>query len=96
MTRSSAGRMAYHSGEAAERQIAQDYERRGFAVARRRWRVAGGEIDLITRNEEGIVFLSRSSRRATYRRPPGDSAPGRCAGSALRPRSFWMVSRTDS
>ncbi|MFC6687874.1 YraN family protein [Jhaorihella thermophila] len=63
MTRSSAGRMAYHSGEAAERQIAQDYERRGFAVARRRWRVAGGEIDLITRNEEGIVFVEVKQAR---------------------------------
>lgn len=63
MTRSSAGRMAYHSGEAAERRIAQDYERRGFAVARRRWRGAGGEIDLITRNEEGIVFVEVKKAR---------------------------------
>lgn len=51
------GKMAYHSGEAAEQRIAQDYERRGFSVARRRWRCAGGEIDLITRDGRSLVFV---------------------------------------
>jgi putative endonuclease len=63
--------MACLSGDAAERRIAMDYERRGFAVARRRWRGAGGEIDLITRNADGIVFVevkqSRDFARAAER-----------------------------
>lgn len=57
MTARTRGKMANLSGEAAERRIAMDYERRGFAVARRRWRGIGGEIDLITRNAEGVVFV---------------------------------------
>lgn len=63
--------MSYHAGLSAEQRIAQDYERRGFVVARRRWRGAGGEIDLITRNSEGLVFVevkqSRTFARAAER-----------------------------
>lgn len=65
------GRMAYCAGEAAEQRIALDYERRGFTVARRRWRGAGGEIDLIVRDDRGLVFVevkqSRSLSRAAQR-----------------------------
>jgi len=72
MTRSKPARqMCYHSGISAEQRIAQDYERRGFTVARRRWRGAGGEIDLITRDADGLVFVevkqSRSFARAAER-----------------------------
>jgi putative endonuclease len=62
------GSMAYHAGVAAEGRIAQDYERRGFAVARRRWRGKSGEIDLIVQDGEGLIFIevkqSRSFDRA--------------------------------
>lgn len=51
------GTMAHHAGLAAEMRIAQDYERRGFAVARRRWRGKGGEIDLILRDGSGLIFV---------------------------------------
>ncbi|MFV0512985.1 MAG: YraN family protein [Jhaorihella sp.] len=65
------GRMAYMAGEAAEQCVARDYERRGFSVARRRWRGPGGEIDLITRDGDGLVFVevkqSRDFARAAER-----------------------------
>lgn len=72
MTRSKADRqMCYHAGLSAEQRIAQDYERRGFVVARRRWRGTAGEIDLITRDGNGLVFVevkkSRSIARAAER-----------------------------
>lgn len=57
MTLSDQGRMSYHAGLSAELQVAQDYERRGFEIAHSRWRGAGGEIDLITRNANGLVFV---------------------------------------
>ncbi|MFG6565791.1 YraN family protein [Sulfitobacter sp. 1A13421] len=60
--------MAYHAGIAAENRIAQDYERRGFAIARRRWRGRAGEIDLILRDGAALIFVevkqSRSFARA--------------------------------
>ncbi|WP_245216308.1 YraN family protein [Sagittula salina] len=63
--------MGYEAGLSAELRVAQDYERRGFPVARRRWRGMGGEIDLIFRDGEGLVFVevkkSRSFERALER-----------------------------
>nr|WP_245514058.1 YraN family protein [Antarcticimicrobium luteum] len=43
--------------------MARDYERRGFAIDRRRWRGRGGEIDLIARHGGGVVFIEVKSAR---------------------------------
>ena len=68
------GRTACLSGAAAEECVARDYERRGFTVARRRWRGGGGEIDLILRDGDALVFVevkqSRSFERAAERLSP--------------------------
>jgi len=56
-TRSVQGSVSYHAGQAAEMQVATAYERRGFSIAHRRWRGTGGEIDLIARNADGVVFI---------------------------------------
>lgn len=74
-TRQARGSVAYHAGLAAELRIAADYERRGFAIAHQRWRGAGGEIDLIARDADGIVFVEvkksadfdRAAQRLTRR-----------------------------
>ncbi len=55
--RSVRGSVSYHAGQAAELRVATDYERRGFSIAHRRWRGAGGEIDLIARDSDGLVFI---------------------------------------
>ncbi len=57
------GPMAHEAGRSAELRIAQDYERRGFAVARRRWRGRGGEIDLILRDGNALVFVEVKQAR---------------------------------
>ncbi|NNK16835.1 MAG: hypothetical protein HKP51_08020 [Sulfitobacter sp.] len=57
------GKTAFHAGIAAENRIAQDYERRGFAVARRRWRGKAGEIDLIVRDGNGLIFVEVKQSR---------------------------------
>jgi len=63
--------MSYFSGVAAEQRIAADYEQRGFVVAHRRWRGPGGEIDLIVRGRDEIIFVevkqSRTIARAAER-----------------------------
>lgn len=51
------GSVSYHAGESAELRVVTDYERRGFSIAHRRWRGTGGEIDLIARDDEGLVFI---------------------------------------
>jgi putative endonuclease len=66
--------MSFHAGLAAEGCIAQDYERRGFTVIKQRWRGKGGEIDLIVKNGDGLIFVevkqSRSFERAAQRVSP--------------------------
>jgi Predicted endonuclease distantly related to archaeal Holliday junction resolvase len=57
------GAMAFQAGVAAEHRIAQDYERRGFSLARRRWRGKGGEIDLILRDGDGLIFVEVKQAR---------------------------------
>ena len=63
-TRIHRGRCAHHAGAAAETRIAQDYERRGFSVARQRWRGPGGEVDLILRNGAQVVFVEVKKARS--------------------------------
>lgn len=55
--RSVRGSVSYHAGHAAELRVATDYERRGFSIAHHRWRGAGGEIDLIARDGDDLVFI---------------------------------------
>ncbi len=57
------GAMSYHAGLAAEGCVAQDYERRGFAVAAQRWRGKSGEIDLIVRDGNGLIFIEVKQSR---------------------------------
>ncbi|MEO1733830.1 MAG: YraN family protein [Pseudomonadota bacterium] len=51
------GQVAYHSGLSAERCVADRYQRQGYEVLHHRWRGAAGEIDLITRRDDVIVFV---------------------------------------
>jgi putative endonuclease len=57
------GTVSYHAGLAAEDIVARDYQRRGSAVAHRRWRGEAGEIDLIAREGDLIVFVEVKKSR---------------------------------
>ncbi|PIE15394.1 MAG: hypothetical protein CSA68_06905 [Rhodobacterales bacterium] len=69
------GLVSYHAGVAAEQSVARHYARAGHRIARRRWRGQGGEIDLITRDGDGLVFVevkksksfARAAQRVTHR-----------------------------
>ncbi|UWQ74234.1 YraN family protein [Leisingera sp. M658] len=68
------GARAHLAGEAAEEIVARHYENRGYTVAERRWRGPGGEIDLILRGPEELVFVevkhSSTSAAAALRITP--------------------------
>ncbi len=51
------GSVSYHAGQAAENAVARDYIRRGFTLARERWRGKRGEIDLIMRDGPDLVIV---------------------------------------
>lgn len=51
------GLIGYLSGLAAESAVERQYEGRGRQIAARRWRGRWGEIDLIAREGETVVFV---------------------------------------
>ncbi len=65
------GQISYLAGLSAEDQVAQSYARAGYVILSRRWRGAGGEIDLVTEKDGTIVFVevkkSRDHARAAER-----------------------------
>ena len=65
------GSVGYHAGLMAEDIVARDYRRRRHEVVAQRWRGAGGEIDLILRDGESVIFVevkkSKTFARAASR-----------------------------
>ncbi|MFT4151595.1 MAG: YraN family protein [Paracoccaceae bacterium] len=61
------GARSYHGGQAAEESVAQLYARSGRPIAARRWRGRSGEIDIIAREGERVVFIEVKSS-ATHAR----------------------------
>jgi putative endonuclease len=57
------GSVAYHSGVAAENSVARHYADRNHEIAARRWRGRAGEIDLITREGDTVVFVEVKKAR---------------------------------
>jgi putative endonuclease len=51
------GLRSYHAGLAAEAAVEQLYTRSGRTVCARRWRGAAGEIDLIARDGDVVIFI---------------------------------------
>lgn len=57
------GRVSHEAGKAAECSVMADYTRRGFSIARERWRGRAGEIDLIAHDGTGYVFVEVKQSR---------------------------------
>jgi putative endonuclease len=57
------GHANYHSGLAAEDIVARDYAMRRHQVAARRWRGKSGEIDLVMRDGDTVVFVEVKKSR---------------------------------
>ncbi len=57
------GSVGYHAGRVAEDIVAGDYICRNYKLAARRWRGQAGEIDLIMRDGDGVVFVEVKKAR---------------------------------
>lgn len=62
--RSSRGLANYHAGHAAEASVARVYEDRGVAIISRNWRGTVGEIDLIGRLGDAVIFVEVKQSRS--------------------------------
>lgn len=58
------GSVGYHAGLAAEAAVRRHYERRGLALAAERWRGQGGEIDLILKEGDAVIFVEVKKSRS--------------------------------
>ncbi|MCV6595566.1 MAG: YraN family protein [Mangrovicoccus sp.] len=58
------GALGFHSGLAAEAIAEQAYLGQGHEVLARRWRGAGGEIDLIARRDNVLRFIEVKKARS--------------------------------
>lgn len=57
------GARSYHAGVAAEEQVAGLYGRSGREVCARRWRGARGEIDIVARDGDSVIFIEVKQSR---------------------------------
>ena len=57
MTKTTTDKLSYHSGQAAELQVARHYERDGWRVLEHRFKSAAGEIDLVLRRQDTVLFV---------------------------------------
>ncbi|MFB2531278.1 YraN family protein [Paracoccus sp. p4-l81] len=51
------GAANYQAGLLAEACVAAYYDKAGRSIAARRWRGSQGEIDLVARDEDGLIFI---------------------------------------
>ncbi len=57
------GMTSYLAGEAAEYAVGAEYERRGYPIAARRWRGSRGELDIVARDGNNLVFIEVKKAR---------------------------------
>lgn len=57
MTKITTGKVSYHSGQAAEYQVARHYEKDGWQVLQHRYKNVAGEIDLILQRGDTVLFV---------------------------------------
>ncbi|WP_415919183.1 YraN family protein [Tateyamaria sp. SN6-1] len=60
------GRCAYHAGLSAEQQVAQRYVAAGYVVLAERWRRAGGEIDIVLEDADGLVIFVEVKKSKSF------------------------------
>ena len=58
------GAVSYHAGHCAEDSVAQLYLRAGQKIVARRWRGTAGEIDVIARDGESVIFIEVKKSRS--------------------------------
>lgn len=77
------GAVSYHAGRCAEESVANLYLTSGLQVVARRWRGAAGEIDVIARDGDWLVFIEVKKSRSHAE-----------AASHLTPRQMQRIYQT--
>lgn len=83
--RKTRGRIAHLSGAMAEESVARVLEQHGMTIVARRWRGSAGEIDLIARQGDCVVFVEvkQAATHAEAALRLGTAQQGRIMRAAL-------------
>jgi len=57
LTKITTGKVSYHSGQAAEYQVARHDEKDGWQVLQHRYKNVAGEIDLVLQRGDTVLFV---------------------------------------
>lgn len=82
------GRQRVALGEYGENLARRELERRGYAILEQRYRVRGGEIDIIARDGDTLVFVEVKARQ-------GDDFGDATDAVTLRKRRHLVIAATD-
>ena len=79
------GAASHRVGMAAEDAVARKYAREGAAILARRWRCREGELDLVVREPDGLVFVEvKRRKRRMVDDPVGERQWRRLEAAALQ------------
>ncbi len=81
------GQRAYLTGTAAEDRVERIYAAAGAQVLARRWRGQGGEIDLVLRDDSGLIFVEVKTAR-TFDRALAALSPRQAARICMAAQEF--------
>ena len=80
-------------GRAAEGAAAEFLQAKGFFIVERNFRIKAGEIDLVARDRDEIVFVEVRARRASGFGGAAASVGGAKRRKLLRAASVWLQAR---
>ena len=64
-------------GKAGEQLACDELRRRGYAILARRYRTRGGELDIVARHHDTLVFVEVKARTSTRFGTPGEAVDWR-------------------
>lgn len=88
MARSSARKRL---GDLGERLAAEYLEAHGYRVLARNWRCAGGEVDIIAEDADGLAFIEVKTRRSRVYGTPEEALTPRKVRRLERAAQVWLA-----
>ncbi|MGH2542037.1 MAG: YraN family protein [Ardenticatenaceae bacterium] len=80
-------------GNRGERWAAEALRAAGYQILARRWRIPGGEIDIIARDRDGFAFVEVKSRKGAAFGAPETAVTHRKLALLHRAAEQWLLQR---
>jgi putative endonuclease len=80
-------------GKSGETFACRELERRGYAILDRRYRTRAGEIDIVARDGETIVFIEVKARRSTRFGRPAEGVTPQKQRTLMQMASYYVLTK---